>query len=391
MAKNSNRPTSNAPEPNPPPLPPSQQPSGDLSEFPDNAKSTRRSSGATQAQNGYSVPSQVPSRKSDWSGSDWPRANPPSVSSPQPHFNNASTFDPSSIRRTTPTRTTSSQSSSKSASGKFASEKSVFNRNAPKSTAPKSKRPVKDLPARTVQVRIPLFFGVGIGLSLLAGGLKAIAAALAEGYLYSLPWVGGFLRSIELAEISNLVVFALLAGGIGAATIWLPRRWNPWAKIGLLLAVSPFVFSASYLMQQRLWIQRVAERSNISYPEAEKITNEFLEQQTGSGGFWGFYPYSTEVAELPTSRVSLERASSADPSQALTRELASYGDPRADLIAYVFERVGWLLRLMYMAIALLTALIYYFKGLEWSETQQIVANESRANANRPSGEKQKRT
>ena len=234
----------------------------------------------------------------------------------------------------------------------------------------------KNKQAKYVQPRIPLFFAVGIALSLVAGGLKAMAAALADGYLYSLPWMGGFLRSIELAEISNLVVFALLASGIGAATIWLPRRWNPWAKIGLLLAVSPFVFSASYVMQQRLWVQKVAERSDISYPEAEQITNDFLKRQTGSGGFWGFYPYSTKVAELPTSRASLEKQSSTNPSQLLTKELASYEDPRADLVAYVFERVGWLMRLMYMAIAAITALIYYFRGREWVENRRTASYES---------------
>ena len=69
--------------------------------------------------------------------------------------------------------------------------------------------------------RIPaFFFAIGIGLSLLMAGLKAIVAGLAERYLYSVPFVGGFLRSIELAEISNWVVFALLAGGIGAATFF---------------------------------------------------------------------------------------------------------------------------------------------------------------------------
>lgn len=240
------------------------------------------------------------------------------------------------------------------------------------------------------QVRIPLFFAVGIGLSLLAAGLKAIAAYLSETQLYSLPWIGGFLRSIELAEISNIVVFSLLAGGIGAATIWLPRRWNPWAKAGLLIAVTPFVFSASYLMQQRLWIQRVSTQSDISYREAEQITNDFLTRKTGKSGFFGFYPYSTEIADLPTSRTSLEQQSSSNPSEAFTRELASYDDPRADLVAYVFERVGWLLRLMYMAIAALTALIYYVRGRDWVENRQTASYETRSQSNGHSGAKRKR-
>jgi hypothetical protein len=150
--------------------------------------------------------------------------------------------------------------------------------------------------------RIPLFFTIGIGLSLLMAGLKAIAAGLSEAYLYSVPWLGGFLRSVEIVEITNLLIFALLASVIGAATYLLPRRWNAWAKAALLAAVTPFVFSGSYLMQQHLWVQRVAARANIPYGEAKDLTNAFLKQETGSGGFFGFYPFSTEVAEMPTLR-----------------------------------------------------------------------------------------
>ncbi len=201
--------------------------------------------------------------------------------------------------------------------------------------------------------------------------LKAIAAGLSEAYLYTIPWVGGFLRSIELTEISNLLVFSLLASGIGAATFLLPKRWNNWAKMALLIAVSPFVFSASYLMQQHLWVQRVATRADISYGEARNITNAFLKRESGSKGFWGFYPFSAQVSELPTLRQSLESGKAGNPSKLLTQELKGYKDPRADAAAFIFARVGWLVRFMYMTIAALTALIYYFKGYEWAENKRL--------------------
>lgn len=206
--------------------------------------------------------------------------------------------------------------------------------------------------------------------------LKAVAAGLAEVYLYSIPWIGGFLRSIELAEISNWLVFALLGSGIGAATFYLPARWNIWAKTGLLLAVSPFVFSASYMMQQHLWIQRVATRADISYDEARNLTNAFLEREAGNGGFFGFYPFSTEVAELPTQRQDLESEQRGNPSKLLAQELSSYKDPKADIVAYVFERVGWLIRFMYMTLAALTGLIYYFKGQEWADNRRRASLEA---------------
>lgn len=273
-------------------------------------------------------------------------------------------FNSSPVKRTSPTRIGAADK---------AVSKTARKNGSTNAKAQTTRQPTRAGSSRT---RVPLFFAVGIGLSLAAAGLKAIAAALSEIYLYSLPWVGGFLRSIETAEISNWMVFALLSVSMGAATIWLPRHWNRWAKAGLLIVVSPFVFSASYLVQQRMWVQRVAERSDISYPEAQQITDAFLERETGRSGFWGFYPYTTEVADLPTSRASLEKEAAKNASQLLTNELASYNDSRADLVAYIFERVGWLLRLMYMAIAAVTALIYYDKGREWAERKRLAVQDS---------------
>lgn len=201
-------------------------------------------------------------------------------------------------------------------------------------------------------------------------GLKALITWLTEAYVYAIPWVGGFLKSIELVEISNLIVFAILGAGIGFATFLLPQWWNQAAKMALLVVLSPFVFSASYMMQQHLWIQRVAAQTDSSYGEARDLTNAFLKREEGSGGFFGFYPFSAEISDLPTRKDLLEGEGVRNPSQLLTEELSSYNDPRADVIAYVFERVGWLLRLMYMAIAAFTALIYYFKGYDRAEAKR---------------------
>lgn len=226
------------------------------------------------------------------------------------------------------------------------------------------------MPLEPKKSRIVLFFVVGFGLALLMAGLKALFAWIAHTYAYSVPWIGGFLKSIEITEISNLVVFAILGAGIGAATLLLPASWSNKIKLAFLLALSPFVFSASYMMQQHLWIQQVANSGNVSYREAKTVTNTYLKRETGKSGFFGFYPFSTQLAELPTRLEVLRSEQSVNPNKLLTQELSSYDDPRADLAAYVFERVGWLIRFMYMTIAALTAVIYYFKGALWADSRQ---------------------
>ena len=241
------------------------------------------------------------------------------------------------------------------------------------------------MPPQSQRPRIPLFFAVGVGLSLLTAALKAIAAWAAEAHLYTLPWIGGFLRSIEIVELSNLVVFAILGGGIGAATVWLPQSWPHRFKLAFLAALSPFVFSGSYLMQQHLWIQRVAIRADISYREARQLTNTYLKREAGSAGFFGFYPFTTEISELPTRQENLESPLSKNPNKILANELASYNDRRADLVVFAFARVGWLTRWMYVLIAGITGLIYYFKGHTWANTQH------RGNANRLAATSQNQT
>ncbi len=225
--------------------------------------------------------------------------------------------------------------------------------------------------------RIFLFFIIGFGVALVAALLKSAIAWIADIYLYSLPWVGGFLRSVELAELSNLLVFALLGGGIGSATYFLPRRWNHKAKLALLIVLSPFVFSASYLTQQNLWIRKVAAHTNITYQDARDTTNRFLERETGNQGYFGYFPFSTRISDLPVQRDILSSDLAETPNDLLTEELASYNDPRADAIAFIFKQVGWLIRFMYVTIAALTGLIYYFKGCDWAEdTHQRVASSS---------------
>ncbi|MEL7143449.1 MAG: hypothetical protein AAFY33_04765 [Cyanobacteria bacterium J06643_4] len=218
--------------------------------------------------------------------------------------------------------------------------------------------------------RTAAFFAIGVGVTLAMTALKALAAWLMDVYVYSVPWVGGFLRSIELVELSNLIVFAILGASLGAATLLLPRRWDHRAKLALLAAVSPLVFCGSYMMQQHLWIKRVAAQSNIDYSDARSITNAYLNREVGSGGFFGFFPLSTQLSELPTRRDSLESARSINPTEALTQELSDLDDPRADFAAIVFERVGWLVRFMYIAIAGFTGLIHYFKWHHWADAQR---------------------
>ncbi|MBE9078131.1 hypothetical protein IQ241_12655 [Romeria aff. gracilis LEGE 07310] len=230
--------------------------------------------------------------------------------------------------------------------------------------------PAQSKPSDPRAQRIALYFLLGLSLSALLAVAKAALAWAAATYLYSLPYAGGFLKSVELVEISNLLIFLLLGLGIGAATRYLPQSWPMQAKVALLVVVTPLVFSASYVMQQALWVRQVAERAEISPTESRQLTNGFLRREVGSGGFWGFFSLSTQMTDLPTQPEILQTQLTDNPNVVVENELAKYEEFQSSLISVAFRAVGWAIRLMYITIAALAAAIYYAKGQLWADQRR---------------------
>ncbi|NEQ32341.1 MAG: hypothetical protein F6K04_15290 [Leptolyngbya sp. SIO4C5] len=224
---------------------------------------------------------------------------------------------------------------------------------------------------RSSQIKnIALFLLCLLALPLLLAGVKVAIAWAAERYIYSVPWIGGLLKSLEIVELSNIVVFALLGLGLGAATIFLPKLRGVAPKVGIMLLVfilAAGVFSASYVTRQHLWIQRIADRSDISLAAAENLTNDLLMTQVGDRGFWGFYRYTTQVPVLPTDADDLKNLAAEE--KWVRSELTRFSGVEPGVFSRVFRLAGWGIRIFYMLLAAVTVLIYFLKGTHWAETQ----------------------
>ncbi|WP_137455100.1 hypothetical protein [Halomicronema hongdechloris] len=204
-----------------------------------------------------------------------------------------------------------------------------------------------------------------ITLVLAKGGI----AWVSESYIYSLPMIGGLFKSLEVLELSNIIIFALLGLGLGAATVYLSHR-TPIALRGLLLVLAiPIVFSASYWVRQTLWIQAVSETANIPHQQAVQLTNQVLRQETGTAGFIGFFRYTTRVPLLPTSPSELQQL--AEDERWLRSELTRFSGVEPGIFSMAFESAGWGIRGFYMLLALLTAVIYFVKGQTWAEAARL--------------------
>ncbi|NJN03194.1 MAG: hypothetical protein HC873_03615 [Leptolyngbyaceae cyanobacterium SL_1_1] len=201
--------------------------------------------------------------------------------------------------------------------------------------------------------------------------IRVIITWSAERYIYSVPWVGGLLKSLEIAELANVVVFALLGLGLGAATIFLPKVKGLGPRVAVLLLVfmlAAGVFGTGYLARQHLWIQQVADQSNISSEAAKTLADNLLVKQTGDRGFWGFYRYTTQVPVLPTEARDLQTL--AEEEKWVRSELTRFSGVEPGVFSKVFHMTGWGIRIFYMLLAAITVLIYFLKGTDWAESQR---------------------
>lgn len=101
---------------------------------------------------------------------------------------------------------------------------------------------------------------------LTAMALKALLTWAAEAYLYSVPILGGWLKSLEIIELSNIVVFALLGIGLGAITLYL-RPGPFWRGAIALIIAMPLVFFSSYWVRYDLWLEAIVNFSGLPQPK----------------------------------------------------------------------------------------------------------------------------
>ena len=204
-------------------------------------------------------------------------------------------------------------------------------------------------------------------------GLKGLAAWAMDTYVYSLPFLGGLLESLELVEVSNVVVLALLGVGLGAATRWLVKPMRGWQRVVLLGVAVPMVFLSSYWVRQYLWIQEVAIASEIQPTRAEQVTDRLLQEATGHEGLLGFFVYTVRTPLLPTELSSLKSLDEDD--QWFRSELTRHSGVEPGLFSLIFQVAGWGIRLFYIGLALITATIYFSRGSMWAEARRRSAPE----------------
>ena len=198
-------------------------------------------------------------------------------------------------------------------------------------------------------------------LTALMAGLKVLIAWAAETHLYSIPFLGGLLKSLEVIELSNILVFGILGTGIGFEIAKLPRKKRRsfgWVSLVIIL---PLVFNASYLTRQSIWIHQVAAQGEVSYDQAKQLTNDFLDRETGNQGFIGFFRLTTRVPILPTRFTDIETLR--DDEKWFRSELTRFSGIEPGVFSRLFDSAGWGIRIFYLLLSLATFFIYFIKRM----------------------------
>ncbi|MGP1383995.1 MAG: hypothetical protein ACTS2F_10580 [Thainema sp.] len=215
--------------------------------------------------------------------------------------------------------------------------------------------------SKTINQRISQFAIATLFVAAISILLKILLTFLGEVYVYSIPILGGLLQSIEVVEICNFLIFAILGFGVGVATVFLPNRLRQrWGAIALVILI-PIVISAGYMTRHHYWVRQVASEGQISVAEARSTTNDLLQAEMDQGGALGYFLYTIKVPLLPTDARSIQDLASSE--QRLNREVVEISGMESKTVSLLFDLVGWCVRGFYLFIALMTACIYFYKGI----------------------------
>ncbi|MEM8602883.1 MAG: hypothetical protein AAGF24_03470 [Cyanobacteria bacterium P01_H01_bin.121] len=200
-----------------------------------------------------------------------------------------------------------------------------------------------------------------VGAIALALMIKWLAVRVADQLLYPLPLVGGILRHLELLELLNILVFAILGTVIGLSTGLLASAWGSRVSRLLLIILIPCIFLSGSLFEYRRWLTDIAESGALSVEQAAVLSDQWLKRTVNRQGFLGFYSYTAAHTRLPLQETDLRQMqqSSAQASTMFARLIP------VDWLSVngILAASTWGLRLFYLILASLVATSHFQQGL----------------------------
>lgn len=221
-----------------------------------------------------------------------------------------------------------------------------------------------------ILTRTILYLGV-ISITIgLVRWLKILSIWFADKYLYTLPLLGDIFRSVEVIELANIVLFAILGMLFGLASILLPRKLRLKVSAILLIPIVVIIFNITSAIRYRQWVEEVRVQEKLSEAEATGLTNAFLTSQVGKKGFWGFYFYTAEYPMLPKNKVEMREMKRIDDKLKLGL-IKIVGEKSSWLVKLMFALAGGLIKLFYLTISIMATISHFKYGMSASEMLHV--------------------
>jgi len=198
-----------------------------------------------------------------------------------------------------------------------------------------------------------------VGIAITA---KVVAVEIGDRLLYSIIIFGDLLRGIEIVELFNIVVFAVVGMGFGLAAGFLPSNIGRKLSAGFLIVFVPIIFMTTQLVRYDIWLNEVANNENIPLERAATIANDFLENRVGQDGIIGFYVYTGQFPILPTKKTQMKGLDSLEKN-ANSKFVQVTGIPPG-IISFTMSLCFWSIRGFYFLVAAVTTIGHFREGVK---------------------------
>ncbi|MDC0834858.1 hypothetical protein POG22_17880 [Geitlerinema sp. CS-897] len=211
-------------------------------------------------------------------------------------------------------------------------------------------------------IGVLLFFIVSAFSVSLAAIVKLFTTLLAENSLYRIQFLGDLMRGIEIAEIFNILVFAILGLGLGLATVFVPRKFGIRFNVAVVIVLLPVLLSVGPIVRYDNWIQEFSTNENISAIESKDRTDDYLEGKVSQTGILGFYLHTARYPSLPV------RIAQLDSVDILESRVVSHVEGKMGLtskkLSLAFAICMWGIRLFYFFVSAITVIAHFGQGVD---------------------------
>ncbi|MFP4221007.1 MAG: hypothetical protein ACLFM4_09225 [Phormidium sp.] len=223
----------------------------------------------------------------------------------------------------------------------------------------------------TVLSRLKMLLGVLVfvmvsGMAIAVAALvKLLTALLAENSIYSINLLGDLFRGIEIVEVFNVLVFAILGLGLGVATAFIPRYLGIRLNALVIILLLPTLLSFGTIIRYDNWINEFAANEAISITESRLKTDRYLYERIEETGIWGFYLHTARYPSLPLYVRQFEER---DPleSDAVSRVERQVGMNPDDL-SLLFSVCMWGIRGFYFLVSVITVIGHFGQGIDLAD------------------------